>query len=54
MASQVKPPGSNLGKLFSIFFFNFKLKISMESTKNMIFICVTKSVKPAFLDRDNG
>ena len=28
MATHVKPPGSNLGKTFSIFFFNSKLKIS--------------------------
>ena len=62
MAAHVKSPGSNLGKTFRFFFFNFKLKISVESTKNMIFIyrqeydshMCDKSVKPAFLDRDNG
>ena len=52
----VKVSGSSLGKLFFILdFFNLNKKQTRRAQENdIIFMCVTKSVKPPFLDRDDG
>ena len=52
----VKVSGSSLGKLFYLrFFFILNKKQARRAQENdMIFMCVTKSVKPPVLDRDNG
>ena len=54
MAILVKVSGSSLGKLY-YFFFAILNKNKHEEYKghDMIFLCFTKSVKPAFLDGDD-
>ena len=49
----LKVSGSSLGKLFFILDF-FVLKKKNRHEDDMIFMCVTKSVKMSFLDRDDG
>ena len=51
----VKAAGSSLGKLFYLRFFILNEKQARRAQENdMIFMCVTKSDKPPFLDRDDG
>ena len=58
MAILVKVSGSSLGKHFILDFLSLSyIKTRHEEHKrmiNMIFMCVTKSVKPPFLDQDDG
>ena len=54
MTILVKASGSGLGKLFYLRFFILNEKQVRRAQENMLFMCVTKSVKPPFLDRDDG
>ena len=56
MTILVKVSGSSLGKHFYLrFVFTLNKKQAQRTQENdMIFMCVTKSVKPPFLDRDEG
>ena len=57
MTILVKASGSSLGKLFffilDLFILNEK-QARRAQENDMIFMCGTKSVKPPFLDRDDG